>query len=69
MSLIKCSECGNEISDKAAQCPKCGNPDVPDSSLPIIELFSKTLLKIIAIFGILVFVVGGGLMILRLLLR
>lgn len=26
MALIKCSECGNEISDKAAACPKCGAP-------------------------------------------
>lgn len=26
MSLIKCSECGKEISDKAKACPKCGYP-------------------------------------------
>lgn len=26
MSLIKCSECGREISDKAITCPQCGNP-------------------------------------------
>lgn len=26
MSLIKCPECGNEISDKAAACPHCGCP-------------------------------------------
>ena len=26
MSLIKCSECGKEISDKAAACPNCGCP-------------------------------------------
>lgn len=24
--LIKCPECGNEISDKAIRCPKCGFP-------------------------------------------
>ena len=24
--LIKCSECGADVSDKAASCPKCGNP-------------------------------------------
>lgn len=24
MALIKCEECGNEISDKAKVCPKCG---------------------------------------------
>ncbi len=26
MALIKCSECGREISDKAAACPFCGCP-------------------------------------------
>lgn len=26
MALIKCSECGKEISDKATTCPHCGNP-------------------------------------------
>ena len=24
MALVKCPECGNEISDTAASCPKCG---------------------------------------------
>ena len=24
MALIKCPECGNQISDKAERCPKCG---------------------------------------------
>lgn len=26
MALISCSECGNQVSDKATACPKCGNP-------------------------------------------
>ena len=26
MALIKCSECGHMISDKARKCPKCGCP-------------------------------------------
>lgn len=26
MALIKCSECGKEISDKASACPSCGAP-------------------------------------------
>lgn len=26
MALIKCSECGKEISDKASTCPNCGMP-------------------------------------------
>lgn len=24
MALITCPECGNEVSEKAASCPKCG---------------------------------------------
>lgn len=24
MALIKCSECGKDISDKASVCPNCG---------------------------------------------
>jgi len=26
MALIKCTECGQEISDMATACPKCGKP-------------------------------------------
>lgn len=26
MAIIKCSECGKEVSDKAPQCPHCGCP-------------------------------------------
>lgn len=26
MALIKCSECGHMVSNKAEECPKCGNP-------------------------------------------
>lgn len=26
MALIKCNECGKQVSDKATSCPNCGNP-------------------------------------------
>lgn len=26
MALIKCSECGRKVSEKAAACPNCGAP-------------------------------------------
>lgn len=26
MALIDCKDCGNQISDSAAACPKCGSP-------------------------------------------
>lgn len=31
MGLIKCSECGKEISDKAEKCPNCGAPVVKNA--------------------------------------
>lgn len=34
MALIKCSECGKEISDKAATCPNCG---VQVSPQPVVD--------------------------------
>lgn len=33
MALIKCSECGREISDKASSCPHCGCPVVGTEEL------------------------------------
>lgn len=32
MALIKCTECGKDVSDKAAACPGCGAP-LPVKSL------------------------------------
>ncbi len=32
MAMIKCMDCGNEYSDRAAQCPKCGCPN-PNAEL------------------------------------
>ena len=26
MAIIKCPECKKDVSDKAANCPNCGNP-------------------------------------------
>ena len=34
MALIKCPECGNDVSDQAASCPRCGYP-VQRSSGPM----------------------------------
>jgi hypothetical protein len=36
MALIKCDECGRDVSDKASSCPNCGNPiSTPDFILNI----------------------------------
>jgi hypothetical protein len=33
MALIKCKECGNEVSSDAKSCPKCGAPTPKKTSL------------------------------------
>ena len=48
MALIKCPECSNEVSDKAASCPKCGYPIQAafSSQLPDLEpAVRETLLR------------------------
>lgn len=37
MALIKCPECGREVSDKAAACPHCGYPLAAMTKMPISE--------------------------------
>ena len=37
MALIKCDECGSEISSKATTCPHCGNPTNKVDKEPIAE--------------------------------
>ena len=39
MALIKCPECGNQVSDKASACPKCGCPtsEFSESDAPSAE--------------------------------
>jgi uncharacterized protein YjbI with pentapeptide repeats len=38
MALIKCNECGKEISSNAVNCPGCGNPLTQSSpATPVIE--------------------------------
>lgn len=35
--LIKCKECGHEVSDKASTCPNCGCPTEETEGLPIFQ--------------------------------
>lgn len=41
MALIKCPECGTEVSDKAASCPRCGCP-INVASNPALIRFEQT---------------------------
>ena len=38
MALIKCPECGTEVSDKAAACPRCGNPIAAPADAYLVEM-------------------------------
>jgi hypothetical protein len=42
MALVKCKECGTEVSSKAAACPKCGAN--PPKSRSVIKIVGGTLL-------------------------
>lgn len=72
MALIKCKECGKEISDKAKTCPNCGNPireekiksDIKKGIKNKSPLFIKIIIIIVSIivglgiFGILMDFIG-----------
>lgn len=63
MAMIKCKECGKEISDKAVNCPNCGCPITPimqQTVQPVIQQKPKKkgscLATILIVFGILIFI-------------
>ena len=58
MALVKCSECGKEISDKALTCPHCGNPIQAIRNAQIVErnkAYSKQFNLQIRLYNILAF--------------
>ena len=63
MALIKCDECGKEISSKAEKCPFCGAPVVSD--VDSIKKVGGSVVRIIALFVFLIFLflglIGAGL--------
>ncbi len=38
MALIRCPECGTEVSDKAGSCPRCGCPIASAAQLNTVEM-------------------------------
>ena len=60
MAMIKCPECGTEVSDKAEKCPKCAYPiqsTQTEEKTQTIQQTSKKLKKHI-IFSVLALIVG-----------
>lgn len=41
MALIKCPECGTDVSDKAEKCPKCAYPINTVNNIPPVKNDSK----------------------------
>ena len=65
MALIKCSECGNQVSSSAASCPKCGTPIASEgirTPLATIQRTSKTL-KMQGCLGGVLFCIGVGVLV------
>ncbi len=60
MALIKCRECGNEISSRAEQCPHCGAKTRFGASQKEQKQLSNTLiiLLIICVIGTILFFSG-----------
>lgn len=61
MALIKCSECGADISEKAEVCPKCGCPI--EVSMEQIQADRKKKVKRLVIVGIMIVllaIIGAG---------
>ena len=45
MAMIKCPECGKDVSDKAVSCPSCGTPiKAPESKLIVYGLQQRFLI-------------------------
>jgi zinc-ribbon domain len=55
MALIKCAECGKEVSDKAVSCPACGNPLA--AHITTVQLTSKRWKKF-TLAGVAFFIIG-----------
>ena len=66
MSLIKCQDCGSEVSSIAPICPKCGRPFTQPERVQTIEKTSKKyktwmLLSALSIFfGVMELPLGGS---------
>jgi len=61
MGLIKCSECGRDVSDKATACPACGAPIADAAVGASIQTIEKTSKKLKAHYAIAVVVFFIGL--------
>lgn len=59
MALVKCTECGKELSDKATTCPNCGCPlgEIQETEVTATSTKSATKKKTIIVMSIAILVV------------
>lgn len=58
--IIKCGECNAEISNKAASCPKCGNPQTMQKIVVENKITGGgDIIHRIAVWGIIIFIIVG----------
>ena len=58
MAIIKCPECGKEVSDKATNCIHCGFPLNP--IIPTVQIASKPEKSVAIVYGLQqTFMIGG----------
>ena len=49
MALISCDECSSEISDKAANCPNCGNPITESERMNVVVTDNSATTALLAV--------------------
>ena len=58
MALIKCKECGNEISENATACPHCGCPvNIPTKSKNILKKRAMIAIPLVVIGGLIAYLI------------
>ncbi|MGD9652415.1 MAG: type II secretion system major pseudopilin GspG [Candidatus Dadabacteria bacterium] len=60
MALIKCSDCGKEISPNAISCPSCGNPINVPKRTSVSGVVIKVILTLIALVLIVFVIIPGA---------
>lgn len=60
MALIKCSDCGKDISHNAISCPSCGNPINAAKRTSVFGVVVKVILSLIAIWLVVFFIIPGA---------
>lgn len=59
MALIKCPDCGKEVSNKAPVCPNCGRPIAPTGIYSFLSQRWVKIIGVIIIIYIAMRIIGG----------